>query len=511
MEPRNLAAGEQDRRIRRLAMNHLRCSFALLAVLVSGTVVTVPAAAQGTGAKPAAPAPMDPKVAELVQRAREVMHGVQSMTYNAEVIGNMPDGNRQSIAKTAVVVERGEIDGQWKLLVEGDFYIESKASGKRENEMRVQAGYDGDEVGVVDTRRRIVRLQNTKEPEVVRVTMNQGSAATSVAWELLGEKALNGCDVAIKAELESPQPVDGLECDVVWFVPPKAKSVGGTVHESAIVPSKIYFAKRDGMPRRFEIYRPAAANAAADSRGEPTRQLTLTGLVVSSQLSGKNFSIEIPEGYNVTDADGKRRARKPKSDTPADAKPADKAPAAPATPTPSSTPSTPTTYKWPLLPSTDDAMRVGTQAPAFDLKDFDGKSVKMSDFKGQVLVLDFWGTWCPPCRASMPAVQKVYEKYKDKGVVVLGMNSESNPSADPKKFKLDNKITYPSVTKAETVSGLFKVQSWPTFYVFGKDGKLVWASNGLRQPPGGGGGNAAMLEYLESNLSQAIDKALEAK
>ena len=156
-------------------------------------------------------------------------------------------------------------------------------------------------------------------------------------------------------------------------------------------------------------------------------------------------------------------------------------------------------------------MRVGTQAPPFELKDFDGKTVKLSDFKGKVLVLDFWGTWCPPCRASMPAIQKVHEKYKDRGVVVLGMNSESNPKANPKKFKEDNKITYGSVTKAETVSGLYKVQGWPTFYVIGKDGKVVWGATGLSSPPGGGGGAAAQLEYLESNLSQAIDKALEAK
>jgi thiol-disulfide isomerase/thioredoxin len=334
--------------------------------------------------------------------------------------------------------------------------------------------------------------------------MNQGSAATSIAWEMFSEIAFNGCDVALKAEIEDPQTIDGQECEAIWFVPPKTKTAGGTVNESAIVPSKIYFAKRDGLPRRFEIYRPATATLPADKRGEPTRSLTLNKLVAKADLSGKSFTFDIPAGYTVTDADGRRKSLKPKTDTKPQTNEPESAPASP-------TASAPATYKWPLLPSADDAMRVGTQAPAFDLKDFDGKPVKLGDFKGKVLVLDFWGTWCPPCRASMPAVQKVYEKYKDRGVVVLGMNSESNPAANPKKFKLDNKITYPSVTKAETVSGLFKVQSWPTFYVFGKDGKLVWASNGLRQPPGGGGGTEAMLEYLESNLSQAIDKAMQAK
>ncbi|MFN9969073.1 MAG: hypothetical protein ACK58T_04165, partial [Phycisphaerae bacterium] len=166
-------------------MNHLRCSFALLAVLVSGSVAALPAAAQGTGpgGKPAAPAAIDTKVTELLQRARAVMNDVQSMTYNAEVIGVMPDGTRQAIVKSAVVAERGEQEGSWKFLVEGNFAIEAKTGGKRESELDVKASYDGAEVAVVDSRRRLLRLQDTKELEVVRVTMNQGSAATSVAWE----------------------------------------------------------------------------------------------------------------------------------------------------------------------------------------------------------------------------------------------------------------------------------------------------------------------------------------
>ena len=258
-------------------MKHLCCSIALLTVLVSGGVAALPAVAQGTAARPNASNAIDPRAVELVQRARAVMNDVQSMTYRAEVVGNMPDGNRQSVVKTEVVAERGEQPGQWKFLVEGDFAIEPKSGGRREGELDVRAAFDGNEVSVVDNRRRLVRIQETKDPEVVRVTMNQGNAATSVAWELFGETVLNGSDLAIKAELEAPQTVDGLECEVVWFVPPKTKSAGGTVHESAIVPSKIFFAKRDGMPRRFEVYRPATAGLPADKRGEPTRRMTIVG------------------------------------------------------------------------------------------------------------------------------------------------------------------------------------------------------------------------------------------
>lgn len=491
-------------------MPNLRCSLALAVALIAGGTLHASAQAPKPG-EPKNQTKLEPRIQEIVQRARAVMGDVQSLSYAAEVIGQMPDGNRVSIVKTDVTAERGE-KNDWKFEVLGTFAIETKGGGKRENELDIKGAFDGTELWVIDARRKIVRQTEPKDIEYVRVQLNQGNAATSIAWEMFSEIAFNGCDVAVKAEIEEPQTIDGLECEAIWFVPPKTKTAGGTVNESAIVPSKIYFAKRDGLPRRVEIYRPATATLPADKRGEPTRSLTLNKLVAKADLSGKSFTFDVPPGYTITDADGRRVPKATKPANKPDAQPETKPETKPdPTTKPDAAPAAPVTYKHPLLNSDNSLMSIGSAAPIFDLKDFDGKSVKLADFKDKVLVLCFWGTGSEQSKDALPAVQKVFTRYQDKGVAVLGLNTESNPKAEPQKFMKDNGFTFPSATKAETMAGLYRLKSWPTFYVIGKDGKVVWAGHKLPSPPGGGGGTPAAVDYLESNLSQAIDKALLGK
>lgn len=68
------------------------------------------------------------------------------------------------------------------------------------------------------------------------------------------------------------------------------------------------------------------------------------------------------------------------------------------------------------------APEVGRLAPDFTLVDLEGNQVTLSDFRGKTVFLNFWATWCPPCRAEMPEMEAVYQEYKDKGVVVIGVD-----------------------------------------------------------------------------------------
>ncbi len=68
------------------------------------------------------------------------------------------------------------------------------------------------------------------------------------------------------------------------------------------------------------------------------------------------------------------------------------------------------------------APKVGRLAPDFTLLDLEGNSVTLSDFRGKTVFINFWATWCPPCRAEMPEIEAVYQKYKDKDVVVIGVD-----------------------------------------------------------------------------------------
>ncbi len=73
-------------------------------------------------------------------------------------------------------------------------------------------------------------------------------------------------------------------------------------------------------------------------------------------------------------------------------------------------------------PSSTSGVRLGNLAPDFTLLDLEGNQVSLSDFRGETVFINFWATWCPPCRAEMPEIEAVYQEYKDKGVVVIGVD-----------------------------------------------------------------------------------------
>ena len=66
-------------------------------------------------------------------------------------------------------------------------------------------------------------------------------------------------------------------------------------------------------------------------------------------------------------------------------------------------------------------IKEGTIAPPFTLKDLTGKEVSLADYRGKLVIIDFWATWCPPCKKELPHIQKIYDKYKDKEVIVLAI------------------------------------------------------------------------------------------
>ena len=118
-------------------------------------------------------------------------------------------------------------------------------------------------------------------------------------------------------------------------------------------------------------------------------------------------------------------------------------------------------------------------APLWELKDLDGKTVKLSDFKGKVVLLNFWATWCPPCRQEIPDLVALQNQYKDQGLVVIGVSVDQNGPAAVKSFATRMKINYPIVMGDEKTAVAYgNIEAIPTTFFIDRAGNVAGAHRG---------------------------------
>jgi len=119
-----------------------------------------------------------------------------------------------------------------------------------------------------------------------------------------------------------------------------------------------------------------------------------------------------------------------------------------------------------------DLLKVGDDAPDFVLKDMQGKEHKLSDYKGQGVFLNFWGTWCKPCEKEMPAMDRQYAVYKDQGVQVLAVNI-AQTELEVQTFIDSYGLKFPIVIdKSKNVMTQYNIDPLPTTILISPDGKV---------------------------------------
>lgn len=119
-------------------------------------------------------------------------------------------------------------------------------------------------------------------------------------------------------------------------------------------------------------------------------------------------------------------------------------------------------------------------APDFALKDVNGATLRLSDYKGKVVLLDFWATWCGPCKVEIPWFIQFEQKYKDKGFAVLGVSMDEDGWNAVKPFMEDHKMNYRIALGNDQVSDLYGgIESMPTTLLIDRSGKIAKVHIGL--------------------------------
>ena len=148
----------------------------------------------------------------------------------------------------------------------------------------------------------------------------------------------------------------------------------------------------------------------------------------------------------------------------------------------------------------------GAAAPDFELKSTDGKTVRLSDYRGKAVLLNFWATWCPPCKIEMPWFVDLQKQYGSQGLVVIGVAMDDDAEKDAAKigaFAKEMNLNYVVLLGNDKVGDTYGgVEGLPTTFYIGRDGRILNAVSGL-----------VSHSEIEQNIKKALagESAMAAK
>ncbi len=304
-------------------------------------------------------------------------------------------------------------------------------SNRTERE-RFHLTYDGDKL----------RRLSSIDRKVVSITPAASAGLASLGTP--GKMALNAFvdetpyadwrrDAADIAVLGSSE-VTGAACTEIAFTYPESSRRSRLVLSLGV---------DDLLPRRI-------VESSRSQRGDAvTNTLTVTDLRVNTALPPGAFKLAPPEGFAAQSNDP--------------------------------------------LPRFD--LRRGAEIPNFTLKDLAGNEHSLHDYKGKVVVLEFWATWCPFCLQSLPAMNETYHEKKDEGLEILAINARDSNQSDPAGVFRQQGVDLTCLLNGSNVAMSFAVQGIPAVFVIDREGRLVHSQSGFS-------------EALHAELERVIDETL---
>jgi thiol-disulfide isomerase/thioredoxin len=125
-------------------------------------------------------------------------------------------------------------------------------------------------------------------------------------------------------------------------------------------------------------------------------------------------------------------------------------------------------------------LRQEAMAPQFTLKDMDGRTMRLSDYRGKVVLINFWATWCPPCRAEMPDLIRLQREHGKEGLQIIGVTYPPEQKARVRRFARSLKVNYPIVLGTREIKARFSPEeTLPLTVVINRDGKISEIISGI--------------------------------
>jgi thiol-disulfide isomerase/thioredoxin len=360
----------------------------------------------------------DPK--KILMAAEQVVGNLRRVTYEAtfESVGSFATRGSMTVGKIKLAKLEAGNPLTAKVAAEGKSY----PAGRNDAET-FKAAFTGTTIFRLYTDKKILMRKvltdtDPKERDFGFVTGLLGAGANDLMmFEYLLTKPFARLIIGQVIEYEGRAAVGGVLCHVIYAEFDKRP-------DGRIRKQRWFIGINDKLPRKVETL-------SADDKGRHGGYtLTLSNLRAEAPLSPQTFSIVLPQGYKIKDYEPTKRP---------------------------------------------EPLAVGEIAPEWKLTDYEGKTHTLSDYKGKVVVLDFWATWCAPCVKTMPEIQALHEKYKDLGVKVFGVNTweEGNSVA---YFKEKN-YSYGLLLNGETITKSYRVSNLPVIYVIGVGGEVIYQSN----------------------------------
>ncbi len=225
-----------------------------------------------------------------------------------------------------------------------------------------------------------------------------------------------------------------------------------------------FIGTKDNLPRRIESY------SVTEEGRVYADALTLTGLEIDRDIPDSTFEIKDAPGYKKNTITYSPPQQKQKT-----------------------------------------LLNISDKAPDWTLLDPEGRKVSLSQYKDKIVVMDFWAVWCGPCKVLMPALQKIHDRFKDRGVFVIGIDSpmgvEGETARAPQYMK-NMGYTYTLLLEGDATAKIYQVPSLPTLYIIGADGNILYVGVGVESEGEEKKPSETMQAYYEK-LVKIIEKQLQ--